>query len=231
MRLDKFLAQSSGFSRKDVRKMMRAGEITINGEEARDPAMHISDEDYICLDGMPLEAPGEQYLMLYKPEGCVCSNDDATHPTVLSLLDLPRADEMIICGRLDVDTTGLVLITTDGKWAHRVTSPKHKTGKIYHVETADPIPLDAIEKFEKGLMLHNEPFRTKPAKLEIISDYEAQVTLTEGRYHQVKRMFAAIGNKVESLHRAQVGSIVLDEFLEPGEYRDLTEAEVNSIYG
>lgn len=231
MRLDKFLAQSSGFSRKDVRKMMRAGEITLNGEQARDPSIHISDDDIICLDGMPLQAPGERYLMVFKPEGCVCSNDDSTHPTVLSLLDEPRADEMIICGRLDVDTTGLVLVTTNGQWAHRITSPKHKTGKVYLVETADPIPQDAVEKFETGLMLHNEPFRTKPAKLEILSDFEARVVLTEGRYHQVKRMFAAIGNKVESLHREQIGEILLDDFLELGEYRDLTEEEVNSVYG
>lgn len=229
MRLDKFLAQSSGFSRKDVRKMLRAGEITLNGEEVRDPALHISKEDLICLDGMPLDPPGERYLMLYKPEGCVCSNDDSTHPTVLSLIDLPRADELAICGRLDVDTTGLVLVTSDGKWAHRVTSPKHKTGKVYLVETADPIPADAVEKFEKGLMLANEHFRTKPATLEILSDYEARVTLTEGRYHQVKRMFAALGNRVESLHRESIGAIQLDPDLELGEYRELTEEEVQSI--
>jgi 16S rRNA pseudouridine516 synthase len=229
MRLDKFLSQSSGFSRKDVKKMLRAGEITVNDEAVRDPSMHISDDDFICLDGMPLEAPGERYLMLHKPEGCVCSNDDSTHPTVLSLIDLPRADELIICGRLDVDTTGLVLVTSDGQWAHKVTSPKHKTGKVYYVETADPIPESAVEAFAKGLRLHNEPFPTKPAELVIVGPCEARVTLTEGRYHQVKRMFAAIGNRVELLHRERIGSIELDPDLELGEYRELTEEEVNSI--
>ncbi|MGB0467384.1 MAG: 16S rRNA pseudouridine(516) synthase RsuA [Pontibacterium sp.] len=229
MRLDKYLAQSSGFSRKEVRKMMRAGEVSLNGDVVKDPALHISEEDLICLDGMPLDPPGERYLMLYKPEGCVCSNDDSTHPTVLSLIDLPRADELFICGRLDVDTTGLVLVTSDGQWAHRATSPRHKTGKIYQVETADPIPDDAAEKFEEGLMLTSEVFRTKPAILEKLTDHSARVTLTEGRYHQVKRMFAALGNRVVSLHRECIGDITLDPDLELGEYRELTQKEIESI--
>ncbi|EAR59873.1 16S rRNA pseudouridine(516) synthase RsuA [Neptuniibacter caesariensis] len=229
MRLDKYLAQSTGFSRKEVRRFMKAGEVVVNDLEIKDPALHISDEDDVYLSGYPVEAPGEKYLMLHKPLGCVCSNDDSTHPTVLSLLDLPRAEELTICGRLDVDTTGLVLITSNGKWAHKVTSPKHKTGKRYQVTTADPIPQDAITKFAKGLMLINEKERTKPAELTIIGEYEAEVVLTEGRYHQVKRMFAAIGNKVEELHRVSIGAISLDEDLEPGEFRFLTDEEINSI--
>ncbi len=229
MRLDKYLAQSTGFSRKEVRRFMKAGEVIVNDEEANNPAIHISEDDEVYLSGYPVEAPGDKYLMLHKPLGCVCSNDDGTHPTVLSLIDLPRAEELTICGRLDVDTTGLVLITSDGKWAHRVTSPKHKTGKLYQVVTADPIPQDAVEKFEKGLMLINDKDRTKPAQLTIIAENEAEVILTEGRYHQVKRMFAAIGNKVEELHRQRIGDIELDEDLEPGEYRFLTEEEINSI--
>lgn len=229
MRLDKYLAQSTGFSRKEVRRFMKAGEVIVNDEEASNPALHISEGDEVYLSGYPVEAPGDKYLMLHKPLGCVCSNNDGTHPTVLSLIDLPRAEELTICGRLDVDTTGLVLITSDGKWAHRVTSPKHKTGKLYQVVTADPIPQDAVEKFEKGLMLINDKDRTKPAQLRITADNEAEVILTEGRYHQVKRMFASIGNKVEELHRQRIGDIELDEDLEPGEYRFLTEEEINSI--
>ena len=229
MRLDKYLAQSTGFSRKEVRRFMKAGEVTVNDDIVNNPALHIGEEDEVYLDGFPVEAPGEKYLMLNKPLGCVCSNDDGTHPTVLSLIDLPRAEELTICGRLDVDTTGLVLITSDGKWAHRITSPKHKTGKLYEVTTADPIPADAVEKFEKGLMLINDKERTKPAQLTLVADREAEVILTEGRYHQVKRMFAAIGNKVEELHRRQIGAIELDEDLEPGQYRFLTDEEINSI--
>lgn len=229
MRLDKFLAQSTGFSRKEVRRFMKAGEVLVNDIEVNDPALHIGPEDEVFLSGYPVEEPGERYLMLNKPLGCVCSNDDPVHPTVLSLIDLPRADELAICGRLDVDTTGLVLITSDGQWAHRITSPKHKTGKVYQVVTADPIPQSAVDKFEKGLMLINDKQRTKPAKLTITSAHEAEVVLTEGRYHQVKRMFAAVGNKVVELHRSQIGAITLDEDLEPGEYRFLTDEEINSI--
>ena len=208
---------------------MKAGEVCVNDQVVADPALHIGTEDEVYLDGFPVEAPGEKYLMLHKPLGCVCSNDDGTHPTVLSLLDLPRAEELTICGRLDVDTTGLVLITSDGKWAHRVTSPKHKTGKLYQVATADPIPEDAVAKFEKGLMLSNEKQRTKPAELTLTSTTQAEVILTEGRYHQVKRMFAAIGNRVIALHRQRVGTIELDEDLEPGQYRFLSDEEINSI--
>lgn len=229
MRLDKYLAQSTGFSRKEVRRFIKTGKVLVNDVEIKDPGLHIQAEDEVYLSGYPVEAPGEKYLMLHKPLGCVCSNDDGTHPTVLSLVDLPRAEELTICGRLDVDTTGLVLITSNGQWAHRITSPKHKTGKVYQVVTADPIPESAIEKFEKGLMLINDKERTKPAKLSLTGDHTAEVVLTEGRYHQVKRMFAAIGNRVVELHRAQIGKITLDEDLEPGEYRFLTDEEINSI--
>ncbi|WP_299183623.1 pseudouridine synthase [uncultured Neptuniibacter sp.] len=229
MRLDKYLAQSTGFSRKEVRRFMKAGEVIVNTQEVSDPALQIAHSDEVYLSGYPVEPPGDKYLMLNKPLGCVCSNDDSTHPTVLSLIDLPRADELTICGRLDVDTTGLVLLTSNGKWAHRVTSPRHKTGKLYQVVTADPIPESAIDKFSKGLMLINEKTRTKPAQLTITGQNKADVVLTEGRYHQVKRMFAAIGNKVEALHRVSIGSISLDEELEPGEFRYLTDEEINSI--
>ncbi|WP_322786149.1 16S rRNA pseudouridine(516) synthase RsuA [Marinobacterium jannaschii] len=229
MRLDKYLSQSTGFSRKEVKKMLHKGMISVDGEVTKDASLHVAADAHVLMEGYPVEPPGDKYIMLYKPEGFVCSNDDGTHPTVVSLIELPRADELHICGRLDVDTTGLVLLTSNGKWAHRITSPKHKTGKVYRVETADPIPQEAIEQFETGLMLASERFRTKPARLEILSEHEALVTLTEGRYHQVKRMFAAIGNRVVGLHRESVGAIELDEMLEPGEYRFLSDAEVESV--
>lgn len=229
MRLDKFISQSTGISRKEVRKLLHSGKITCDGATVTNPAIHITLDADVCLEGFPIEAPGERYIMLNKPEGFVCSNDDGTHPTVVSLIDLPRAEELHICGRLDVDTTGLVLLSSNGQWAHRVTAPRHKTDKLYRVTTADPIPDSAIEQFERGLKLASEKFRTKPAKLELIDACEARVTLTEGRYHQVKRMFAAIGNKVVALHRERIGGIELDEMLEPGEYRFLSDDEVNAI--
>lgn len=230
MRLDKYLSQATGFSRKEVKRMLHADEVQINGEFERNPARKISDSDEVLLDGFPVDKPRARYLMLNKPLGYVCSNDDGTHPSVLGLIELPRADEMTIAGRLDVDTTGLVLISDDGQWCHRITAPKHKLGKIYEATLADPIDESYIERFERGILLNGEKELTKPAKLEILSDRSARVELYEGRYHQVKRMFAALGNKVETLHREAIGPITLDEELYEGEWRELDETEVASIF-
>jgi len=229
MRLDKYIASVTDFSRKEVKRMLHADEVTVNGEYERDAGRKVGEQDDVCLQGIPLEAPSTRYLMLYKPEGVVCSNDDPTHPTVMALLELPRVERLHICGRLDVDTTGLVLLTDDGQWAHRITSPNRHTGKIYHVTTADPISADTARRFAEGIVLNGESRRTKPAQLELLSEHEARVCLHEGRYHQVKRMFAAMGNRVESLHREQIGDIILDEMLEPGEYRELTPEEIASV--
>lgn len=229
MRLDKYLAQSTGFSRKEVKRMLHADEVQVNGEPERNPARKVNDEDLVLLDGFPVETPRERYLMLYKPVGYVCSHDEGTHPSVLGLIELPRADELTIAGRLDVDTTGLVLLSSDGQWCHRITSPRHKLGKVYEATLADPIDQTYIERFERGIQLNGEKGLTKPANLEILSDHIARVELFEGRYHQVKRMFAALGNRVEALHRESIGPIVLDEELFEGEWRELSQAEVVSI--
>lgn len=231
MRLDKYLSQATGISRKDIRRLMRRDEISVNGEPAHDPALHVDPEtDVVCLYDEPVGAPGPRYLMVFKPEGYVSASDDPTHPTVNSLVDLPRAEQLHCCGRLDIDATGLVLLTDDGQWSHRITSPRHKLAKRYRVRTADPIDATAVQAFEEGLKLHGELKRTRPAKLEILSAREAIVELAEGRYHQVKRMFAALGNRVLTLHRDRIGNIDLDPALEPGEYRFLTESEINSIF-
>lgn len=230
MRLDKYLAQSTGFSRKEVKRMLHADEVQVNGEYERNPARKVSDEDEVLLDGFPIDTPRERYLMLYKPVGYVCSNDEGAHATVHSLIELPRADELTIAGRLDVDTTGLVLMSSDGQWCHRITSPRHKLGKIYEVTLADPIDATYVKRFERGIQLNGEKELTKPAKLEILSENLARVELFEGRYHQVKRMFAALGNKVEALHRESIGPIQLDDELYEGEWRELSSEEVESIF-
>src|SRR5210317_1105698 len=230
MRLDKYLAQSTGFSRKEVKRMLHADEVQVNGEFERNPARKVSDADEVLLDGLPVDTPRDRYIMINKPLGYVCSNDDGTHPSVLGLLELPRAEEMTIAGRLDVDTTGLVLVSDDGQWCHRITSPRHKLGKIYEATLADPIDESYIEHFDRGIQLNGEKELTKPAKLEILSEQVARVALFEGRYHQVKRMFAALGNKVEELHRESIGPITLDDDLYEGEWRELTEDEVASIF-
>lgn len=230
MRLDKYLAQATGFSRKEVKRMLHAEEVRVNGEIEKSPARKVEDADQVILDGYEIETPADRYLMLNKPEGYVCSNDDGTHPSVLGLVELPRADQLTIAGRLDVDTTGLVLLSDDGQWCHRITSPRHKLGKTYAVTCADPIPEKAIAQFEKGVMLQGEKLATKPARLELLDSHHGRITLFEGRYHQVKRMFAALGNRVVELHREAIGPIQLDDALFPGEYRALSAAEVESIF-
>ena len=231
MRLDKYLAHATGFSRKGVKRVLHKKKITVNGLMIKDSAFQVGDADAVTFEKQDVSAPKPRYYMLNKPQGYVCSNDDSTNPTIAGLLsDEIRANELNIAGRLDLDTTGLLLITTDGKWLHKVTSPNHKQGKRYLVETAEPIDPSAIEKFSKGIELKGEKRLTKPATLEILETHMAYLTLNEGKYHQVKRMFGAIGNKVTELHRDRVGDIFLDNSLSIGEYRELTTSEIDSIH-
>lgn len=230
MRLDKFISQATDYSRKQVKRLLKEGAVTVAGEVARDPAMHIDEHCMVTVEGLELNAPAPRYFMLHKPLGYVSATRDSEHPVVLDLLDEPNKDKLQIAGRLDIDTTGLVLITDDGPWNHAVTSPRRDCAKIYHVVTADDIPESAVEKFARGIYLDGEKRRTKPATLERLYANEARLAIAEGKYHQVKRMFAAIGNRVEELHREAIGDITLDPDLEPGEYRPLTDSEIASVY-
>ncbi|KGK42493.1 16S rRNA pseudouridylate synthase [Nitrincola sp. A-D6] len=230
MRLDKYLAQATGMSRKEVKKRIHAGLILVNSQPERDSGRHINSDDQVELDGQLLSEPCPRFLMLHKPVGYICSNDDPVHATALTLIDLPAAEKLLLAGRLDLDTSGLLLLTDDGQWTHRITSPKHKLPKRYRVWLAEPLQAKAEALLERGIMLKSETQRTKPAQLERISDTEVLITLTEGRYHQVKRMFAALDNRVVALHRELIGEITLDESLAPGEYRELTQAEIDSVY-
>ena len=148
---------------------------------------------------------------------------------MLGIIDIETRTPLLIAGRLDMDTTGLLLITDDGKWSHSITSPKKECGKRYRVTLAEPLVDNAVEVFAEGIMLKGEREPTLPAKLEILSPLEVLLTIHEGKYHQVKRMFAALNNRVVELHREQVGNIVLDETLELGEWRYLTEEEVGAV--
>ena len=176
------------------------------------------------LDGKVLTPRNFRYIMLNKPTDVICSNVDENYPSVFNLLDVDRADELHIAGRLDADTTGLVLITDDGHWSFNLTSPKNKCEKIYKVVLSRPIVSDAGKRFSEGVLLQGESQSTLPAKLQIIDQYTVYLTLTEGRFHQVKRMFAAIGNRVKTLHRQQIGKLELD--VEMGHWRSLTQTEV-----
>ena len=232
MRLDRFLSQATGMSRKEVTRLLKRETITVDGVAQKRGAFQVPEGATVFWDDTRLELPGPTYLMFNKPAGCVCANDDPMHRTVFSYLDLdrPNFDKLHTVGRLDLETSGLLLITDDGQWSHRITSPRRQCLKVYRAWLADPVTETDVSAFAEGLQLRNETALTAPAKLEIIAEREALVHIHEGRYHQVRRMFAAVGNKVEQLHREQVGTLKLDADLAPGEYRSLTTEEVASFY-
>ncbi|AMO57918.1 16S rRNA pseudouridylate synthase [Endozoicomonas montiporae] len=229
MRLDKYLCESTELSRAEAKRLLRGGDVTCNGKVIKSGSFKVPEAAEVRIEGNLLSLRGLRYIMLNKPVDFISSTTDDDYPSVLNLLDIDKISTLHIAGRLDVDTTGLLLITDDGQWSHKLMSPKKVCGKRYRVELTDPIQDDAVETFANGVGLRGEKTVTKPAKLEILSPTEVLLTITEGKYHQVKRMFAAIGNKVERLHREQVGQIELDESLAPGEWRYLTAEEVNSV--
>jgi len=235
MRLDKLLSNSTGISRSEIKKAVRQGEVIVDGVRAKTASMQLSSEQHVTLFGQEICEAKARYYMLNKPVDYVCANRDREHPTVLDLMiNEPLYDKLNIAGRLDIDTTGLVLLTDDGKWLHNVTSPKHHCHKRYIVQTATTIENSNIEAFKNGIMLKDELKPTLPATLTLLESPEdsvnlAEVVISEGRYHQVKRMFGAINNRVISLHRAAIGDITLDDNLAPGEYRPLTQTEIDSI--
>lgn len=230
MRLDKFICHHTGISRAEAKRVIRQGLVTHNGVMTKDSSLKVEDPSSIELDGRTFGAVKPRYFMLNKVQDTLCSTIDEEYPSVLSGMDLPHTKGLHIAGRLDVDTTGLVLITDDGQWSHQITSPKKQCQKRYRAWLAEPLVADAEALFLAGVQLHNEPELTKPAHLERVSDTEVLLGISEGKYHQVKRMFAALDNKVIQLHREQIGEISLDPELEPGEWRALTAAEVASVW-
>ena len=230
MRLDRFICESTELSRADAKKALHRGDVTCNGSIEKKSGFKVRDGCEIRLEGRLLMIRGPRYIMLNKPADYICSNVDEVHPSILRLLlKVEKVDALRIAGRLDADTTGLVLITDDGQWSHKVTSPRKDCGKRYRVQLAEPVDESLAEQFAEGIQLRNEKGFTKPAKLEIVSPKEVLLTIVEGKYHQVKRMFVAVGNHVTGLHRESVGAIALDESLEPGQWRYLTEEEIASV--
>jgi 16S rRNA pseudouridine516 synthase len=229
MRLDKFIATVTDLSRSDAKRAIKDGFVSVEGRTTVDAQYEVAADTRVALEGRMLRSALPRYFMLHKPEGYVCATKDRTHNTVLDLLHEDNIEALHIAGRLDVDTTGLVLLTDDGQWSHRITAPKSDCDKTYLLRTAEPIGAQAAEQFARGLFLHEEKQRLKPAQLDIIDDHSARLTISEGKYHQVKRMFGALGNAVVSLHRERIGAIVLDPRLAEGEYRPLTAAEVESV--
>ena len=229
MRLDKYLSSVSDFSRKQARALIRTGEVRVNGLVSLAHDAQVDENCTVTCEGRSLRKPGFRYFMLHKPGGVICATRDSHQPTVIDLLDEDKLNSLQIAGRLDKDTTGLVLITDDGKWNHRLTSPSGQCHKVYQLTTAYPIDPGTIELFQRGIVLQPENKRTLPARLSLLESRHAQLVLSEGKYHQIKRMMVAAGNEVLTLHRSAVGEIELDNSLEPGGYRPLTPAEIASV--
>ncbi len=226
LRLDRYLATVTDLTRKQARVAIKTGQVQVAGVAVVDPSTHVAADAQVVLQGQRLRCALSRYFMLHKPVGYVCVNKDSRHPSVLELLDEDNRQQLHPAGRLDLDTTGLVLITDDGPWAHRVTSPNMQCGKTYLVETAADISPAAIAQFQRGMYLPGEKRRLQPAALEILAPRQARLVIMEGKYHQVKRMFQALDNQVVQLHRQQIGALPLDPALAPGEYRALTPQEV-----
>ena len=229
MRLDQFIATSSELSRKEAKRVIAAGDVKVNGALWKNSAAAVPASAEVLLHGEPVALPGERYLMLNKPAGFVSATRDSDQPTALDLLPAELARNLHIAGRLDADTTGLLLLTTDGQWSHRVTSPKVECPKTYQVTLSEPISQAAIAALETGVMLRNDTKPTKPAQVEVLQSQLIELTISEGRYHQVKRMLAAVGNHVTTLHRSRIGGVTLDSALAAGEHRFLTSTEIASF--
>ncbi|WP_105253981.1 16S rRNA pseudouridine(516) synthase RsuA [Pseudoalteromonas sp. T1lg75] len=225
-RLDKFISNLAEIPRTHAKAAIKKKRVTVNGEVTRQLDQAVTEQDEIMLDGELITYQGLRYFMLNKPEGFVCANSDELHATVFELLDEPNLSELHIAGRLDIDTTGLVLISNDGQWSHQITSPKKQKFKTYLVELAEPLEKQAVSELEQGVQLHGERDLTLPAKVEVLAPYQIRLHIVEGKYHQVKRMLAAVGNKVVTLHREAIAGIELDPDLAPGEYRLLSEEEI-----
>ncbi len=237
MRIDKFICKSTELTRSEAKKLLKSGVVKVNGVVIKDPSTQVHENNTITLDNgaseQALNARSSRYIMMHKPADTICSNVDEIYPSLLHYIDVDKAFDLHIAGRLDADTTGLVLITDDGRWSHNIISPKKECTKTYRVTLRDKIPSDKqtalIEQFTQGIQLQGEKALTKPAVLQILTDNEVLLSITEGKYHQVKRMFAAVANKVIALHREQIGSVKLDDDLGEGQWRYLTEEEVASF--
>ncbi|MGF6096959.1 pseudouridine synthase [Pseudomonas sp. 18175] len=230
MRVDRFLSNLPRFNRKQVRLLLVERRVKVDGMTVSDPHHEVREFSQVRVDDEVLQAGKlARYFMLHKPKGCVSATSDPQHPTVLDLLDEPDKDQLHIAGRLDFNTTGLMLITNDGQWSRRLTQPQTKLPKIYLVETEHVIGPEYAATFAQGLYFAFEDLTTQPADLQLLGPTTARLGIIEGRYHQVKRMFGHFDNKVIGLHREQMGALVLDANLAPGEYRALTDDEIRQV--
>lgn len=232
MRVDKMIANSQLDTRRNIKRNAKKGAIIINGEVVKDVSTHIDpNKDEVFYLGEFVEYYDNFYLIMNKPAGYLSATEDKD-PTVIDLLDdFYKGVDLSIAGRLDKDTTGLLILSTDGKLIHKITSPNSNMEKTYEVETRDPIDESYIEEFKRGVHIKEDDYLARPAKLKIIDDRKAIVKITEGKYHLVKRLFSNLGNEVVNLKRVAIGDLKLDPYLNPGDYRELTDDELKLFIG
>jgi 16S rRNA pseudouridine516 synthase len=229
LRLDKYISNATDLSRTEAKRLIKSGDVSIDEKIATSGSQKVSTDHSVTINGSPITLLVDRYFMMNKPAGVVSATKDHTNPTAIDLIYEHRNQQLQIAGRLDIDTTGLLLITDDGQWNHIVTSPRTDCKKIYLVELENPVGEDYQRKLEAGIALEGEKRRCLPATMEVIDDHHIRLTISEGKYHQVKRMMTSLGNEVVNLHRLQIGGIELDPELEPGDYRPLTDEEIASI--
>lgn len=229
MQLDRFLKHNSLLSQKRIRQLIIQGRVTVDGAITKDVQRTVSAFSHVQLDDSVLQAKTPYYLMLNKPAGIVSATSHPSHRTVLDCVTAGYASQLHLAGRLDFNTTGLVLLTNDGRWSRKITQPEEKIAKTYLVTTEDEITPAYKERFAVSMHLAYENIHLLPAELEILTSRTARLSIFEGRYHQIKRMFGFFNNKVVALHRESMGSIALDPQLVPGAYRRLTEKEIWSV--
>lgn len=226
-RVDRFVSESENINKKDVRLLLAQGRIRLDGEVASSISQVVGQFTHVTLDERVLQAHDAYYVMLYKPEGVVSATRDPRHRTVIDLLPFPYADTLHIAGRLDINSTGLLLLTNDGRWSRSLSDPQQQIAKTYRVSLERPLDEDCVLAFSAGMYFPYEGITTRPAQLRAISDNEAEVDLVEGRYHQIKRMFGRFDNRVLTIHRIAIGGIRLDPKLLPGDSRELTREELS----
>lgn len=230
-RLDKLLTQSGLYSRSEARELIRSGRVSVDGETLRRPEVKAAEDAAVFVDGEEVNCSLCRYFMLNKPAGVLSATDDRSQPTVLDLLPREiRALGLFPVGRLDKDTTGLLLLTNDGGFAHRVISPKHGVVKTYLAVTASPVDAEDVRAFREGITLADGT-HCLPAVLEPLDGCRCRVLVSEGKYHQVKRMLAACGKPCTALERTAVGALELDPELPRGGWRELRQFETGLVFG
>lgn len=227
MRLDRFICKSSELTLEQANEVLCQKRIKVDGKLTINHALQVHGHHLVELDGMHLIRRPFRYILFHKQANTLCSNKDEHYPSLFNSLDIDYKDDLHIVGRLDADTTGLVLLTDDGSWTFRIIHPDAECPKIYRVRLRYPLRPEDISKLEKGILLPGCDKLTKPAKIEFITPIEIYLEITEGRFHQVKRMMKALSNRVQSLHREQIGEIKLD--VAPGKWRYLSHTEIESF--